>query len=389
MNEKAVMSATVSLHKLKDSSVAKLAITDKQGEFEFDKIADGKYFVSVSAVGFKKVYSSSVDINSANNIVAHTDFQLSTASQSLGQVVVTAKRPLVENKIDRTVLNVEASITNAVLTALDVLEKSPGVSVDNNGVISLKGKQGVIVLMDGKQTYLSGNDLATLLKNMPANQLDQIEIMTQPPAKYDASGNSGLINIKTKKNTQKGYNGSVNLGYIQAIYPKTTNNFNFNYRNSKINLFSNYSYSYWVGFSDINIDRYFGRTADKFDALFDQFKFKKGWGAEISGFYRTKLLVSGLIIGEPMGVLSFGASKQILKGKGNIRLNLNDPFWLQYFRGYTKFGNIDTHIQSKWDNRRIVLNFSYRFSKGQNVQQRRRNGGASDEQNRVGQGTQQ
>ena len=112
---------------------------------------------------------------------------------------VVSKRPLIENKIDKTVVNVDAAPTNGGLSALEVLEKSPGVTVDNDGNISLKGKSGVTVLIDGKETYLTATDLANYLKNMPSNEVDQIEIMTQPPAKYDASGNAGLINIITKK----------------------------------------------------------------------------------------------------------------------------------------------------------------------------------------------
>jgi outer membrane receptor for ferrienterochelin and colicin len=116
---------------------------------------------------------------------------------------------LVEQKIDRTIVNVDAAVTNVGATALEVLENSPGVQVDRDGNVSLKGKQGVLILIDGKQSYLAGPDLAALLASMSASQLDQIEIMTNPPAKYDASGNSGVINIKTKKNKQRGFNGSL------------------------------------------------------------------------------------------------------------------------------------------------------------------------------------
>ena len=114
---------------------------------------------------------------------------------------------LIERKIDRTVINVDAAISNEGSTALEVLEKSPGVTVDKDGNISLKGKQGVMIMLDGKPSYLTGPELANLLRSMPSNNLDQIEIMTNPSAKYDAAGNSGIINIKTKKNKQKGFNG--------------------------------------------------------------------------------------------------------------------------------------------------------------------------------------
>ena len=138
-------------------------------------------------------------------------------------------------------INVDASPTNTGLNALEVLEKSPGVTVDNDGNISLKGKQGVMILIDGNPTYMSGADLAALLKNMQSSSLDQIEIMTNPPAKYDAAGNSGIINIKTKKGIVKGMNGIVMLGYTQGLYGRFNGGVNLNYRNDKVNLFGGYN----------------------------------------------------------------------------------------------------------------------------------------------------
>jgi hypothetical protein len=135
----------------------------------------------------------------------------------------------------------------------------------------LKGKQGVIILMDGKPTYLSGQDLANLLRNMSAAQLDQIEIMSQPSAKFDASGNSGVINIKTKRNKTVGFNGSITLGYTQGVYPKSSNSFNINYRKGKVNLFANYGYSYFKGFNEMTINRKFrDRNTDLITGEIDQ-----------------------------------------------------------------------------------------------------------------------
>ncbi len=152
-------------------------------------------------------------------------------------------------------VNVDASSTNSGLSALEVLERSPGVTVDNDGNVSLKGKQGVIILVDGKPTYLNALDLSNYLKNMPANQLSQVEIMSQPPAKYDASGNSGLINLVTKKTHNDGFSGTVTSSAIVAKYFKNTNSLNFNWKTGKINFFGNYGYSWWEGFNDIENDK--------------------------------------------------------------------------------------------------------------------------------------
>ena len=254
--QRTIGSATISLLRTKDSSVVKMNIADKTGKFEFENIADGKYLIGVTAVGHQKAYSDMFEINGSNT-VSLSVIQLVPQSKSLGEVIVNSKKPLIEQKIDRTVVNVEAAVTNVGSTALEVLEKSPGITVDKDGNISLKGKQGVIVLIDGRQTYLGGADLANMLRSMNANQLDQIEIMTNPPAKYDAAGNSGIINIKTKKNKQFGYNGSANVGYGQGRYPKFNEGLNFNYRNGKVNLFTNLSHNYNKNFNELNIQRNF------------------------------------------------------------------------------------------------------------------------------------
>lgn len=284
---KGINGVTVSLLQAKDSSLAKAALSDKSGLYEFENIKEGKYLVSFTSVGFEKKTTSIIDL-AANSTIKVPAVTLSQAAKGLTEVTVQAKRPLVENKIDKMVVNVDASPTNAGATALEVLEKSPGISVDRDGNISIKGKQGVIVLIDGKQTYLSGQDLANLLRNMPANQLDQVEIMTQPSAKFDASGNSGILNLKTKKNLAKGFNGTVNLSYVQGKYPKTPNSFNFNYRNSKINLFTNLSYSYWTGFNDQNLVRRFrknGALESVFDQQADQKFYSHNYNARIGMDY--------------------------------------------------------------------------------------------------------
>ncbi|HEY0732617.1 MAG TPA: outer membrane beta-barrel family protein, partial [Chitinophagaceae bacterium] len=187
---------------------------------------------------------------------------LNEAAKSLQEVTVQSTRPFVETKIDKTVVNVDASPTSAGATALEILEKSPGVIVSSEGAISLRGKQGVIVMLDGKPTYLSATDLANLLRNMPASQLDQIEIMTNPSAKYDASGNSGIINIKTKKGRAAGFNGSIMVGAGTSIYsrdgetyfrPKSQNSFNFNYKKGDLNLFGNYNPNIFRGMNTMDI----------------------------------------------------------------------------------------------------------------------------------------
>jgi len=159
----------------------------------------------------------------------------------LQQATVTGRTPPIEKKKDRTIINVDASPANTGSTVLEVLERSPGVTVDRNGGISLNGKPGVLIMIDDKPTYLNGDDLNNLLSSMNAAQVAKIELIANPPARYDAAGNAGIVNIKTKKNNNAGFNGSITTAYAQGVYPKSNNNLVVNYKKNKFNAFLNYS----------------------------------------------------------------------------------------------------------------------------------------------------
>ena len=320
--EKPVESASVGLLRAKDSAVVKLAVSDKSGQFSIENVKQGKYLVTIQAIGHAKYYSSAFDISSSNSNYTVKNIELKAASKELGAVTVVSQKPLIEQKIDRTVLNVEASVTNAGTSALEVLEKSPGVSVDKDGNISLKGKQGVQVFIDGRPTYLSGNDLANMLRNMQSSQLDQVEIMTNPPAKYDAAGNSGIINIKTKKNKQVGYNGSVTAGYGQGVYPKANASANMNYRAGKVNLFGNISYADRQRFQHLQIQRKFIDNSTKaVTSNFDQENNLRNNDKPLSGKIGLDYFVSKKTT---LGVVFNGSnSNQEFSSRGGI--NISDP----------------------------------------------------------------
>ena len=270
-NQKIIDAATISLLKTKDSSLEKSAVTDKDGNFIFENVKEGSYLVSAASLGHIKVYSGSFTISAEQSTHEVGVLQLEPSTQNLKEVVVETKKTFIERKIDRTIVNVEASISNAGSTAMEVLEKSPGITVDKDGNISLKGKQGVKVFIDGKPSYLSGPDLANLLKSMGSAQLDQIEIMTNPPAKYDAAGNAGVINIKLKKNKVMGYNGSLSASYTQGQYARTNESINMNYRNKNINLFGNYSFRKDKNYSELTIVRKFrDKDSKQLLSIFDQ-----------------------------------------------------------------------------------------------------------------------
>lgn len=250
----ALEAVNVTLMHAGDSVRVKETVTNKGGHFFFSDVADGKYMILASFVGYSRQYSQPVEI-SGQNARKVPPIVLTAASTSLTAVSVVAKRPPIETKADRTIINVDASPSNAGSTAMDVLEKAPGVTLDKDDNISLKGKQGVTVMIDGKPTYLSATQLADYLKSLPASAIDQIELMTNPSAKYDAAGNSGIINIKTKKNKMKGFNGNLNLTHTQGVYPKPSGSLNLNYRTGEFNFFLNAGYSHWEGFQVLQIQR--------------------------------------------------------------------------------------------------------------------------------------
>jgi iron complex outermembrane receptor protein len=270
--QKPLESVTISLFLAKDSSKTMTTISDKAGRFHFNSLADGRYFVNASSVGHMLSYSRVFELSVSQPSVDLEPLVLRNVSKELAAVAVIGKKPFIEQKADRMVVNVDASPSNAGSTAMDVLEKSPGVTVDKDDNISLKGKQGVNVMIDNKPTYLSASQLASYLKSLPASAIDQIELMTNPSSKYDAAGNSGIINIKTKKNKTKGFNGSVTLTHTQGEYPKPSGSLNLNYRNGKANFFLNAGYSHWEGFQNLDITRkYLDTTPSKaINSIFTQ-----------------------------------------------------------------------------------------------------------------------
>ena len=244
---------TMMLLEATDSTLVKGAISDAAGKYAFDNVGAGRYVVMAQQMGYRKTYSVPFVVDEAHPTVKLPALTMADESKSLTEVNVIAKKPFIEQLVDRMVVNVENSIVASGNTALEVLEKAPGVTIDRqNDQIQLKGKSGVIVYIDGKQTYLSQQEVSNLLKNTPSDNIATIEIITNPGSKYDAAGNSGIINIRMKKNRNFGTNGSfiigTGYGWVNNLrgtrddLPKFNTSLNLNNRSSKVNLFGNYSY---------------------------------------------------------------------------------------------------------------------------------------------------
>ncbi|HYM92948.1 MAG TPA: TonB-dependent receptor, partial [Chitinophagaceae bacterium] len=254
---------TVSLLNAKDSSVIKLAVTNDNGKFVLNISKPGHFLVTVSHVGYVPQYSKVFELTGSGDVDLPA-MQLAKVTAELKDVVVTSKKPIVEVKADKMILNVEGTINATGNNALDLLRKSPGVMVDKDENITLAGKNGLQIYIDGRPTPLSGTDLSNFLKSIQSTEIESIEIITNPSAKYEAAGNAGIINIKLKKNKTFGTNGSLNLGYGIATYPKYNAGLSLNHRDKNVNIFGNYNYNRNLNENQMTLYR------TQLDTLFDQ-----------------------------------------------------------------------------------------------------------------------
>jgi hypothetical protein len=238
----AVPFANILLLHAKDSSLVKGSISQDNGSFNINAVKYGQYLIAVSMVGFTKKYTERFTLSGGENSLAIEPIILTPLSNQLKEVTVAVKKPFIEQAIDRTIVNVANSIIGSGGTALEVLEKSPGITVDYQAeTLQMRGKEGVILQIDGKQSYLSAQDAIALLRSMPSDNIDRIELITNPSARYDAAGNSGIINIRLKKNNNIGTNGSVSLAAGSGFYARERGSFQLNHKTPKMNVFGSYS----------------------------------------------------------------------------------------------------------------------------------------------------
>lgn len=203
--------ATISLLKQEDNKVVNGTTTDEKGIFKLTNVTDGTYKMMVYFIGYKTRMKNNIVVGSANSNVTLGDIKLANTQTTLKEVTVSAEKSLIENKIDKMVYNVDKDLTSQGGVATDVLKKVPQVSVDVNGNVELQGNSNIRFLINGKPSTIFGTNLVDVLASIPASQIQSIEIITSPGAKYDAEGTGGIINIILKKNTAEGYNGNLSL----------------------------------------------------------------------------------------------------------------------------------------------------------------------------------
>lgn len=247
--------ATLSLYLKTDSNLVKGSISKDDGTFLFEQISYGAYFFKIEALGFETKFIDGILVNANELKINLNEIILKNQTEQLNEVSIIGKKPLIERKNEQTILNINNSILATGNTALEILSRAPGVTISNDGNISLRGKSGVNVMVNGKLTYLSSDQIINLLRNTNGNSIETIALIHNPSAKFDAAGSGGIINIKLKKNENYGTNANLILGGGYGSYYKSNGGINFYHRNQKINLFGSYDYSNNEEFENLALKR--------------------------------------------------------------------------------------------------------------------------------------
>lgn len=333
-----------------DSALVKIQVGDNKGSTVFS-LSPATYLLRISRISYQPQW---LMVIAGKENLRIPPVILQPVSSALTNITISARKPFVELKPGKTVVNMEASITSIGASALEALEKMPGITIDKDGNISLKGKSGVNILIDGKPTYLDASQLATMLGTMNSSQISQVEIMENPPARFDASGNAGVINIKTKKNKQKGFSGSISSTYSQGNYPRSNNNIQMNLRTGRWNIFANYSLNKNDLFTRIYaLRRYFENDGKTINRQLEQPSFIKYKG--LSNNLRTG--VDYAITDKTSIALGLSVFSMNRKGIGN-----NKAEWMD------AMGMTDSIIQTRsendidWNNAGMNLNFIHLFN---------------------------
>ena len=255
---------SVRLFSVSDSTVVGGIYTDSTGAFLLDNIEDGNYFIKTSFSGYRDKTISNLTISSENRKIKLGNIGLSIDSElNLDEIQVFGEQDLLKTGIDKKVYNVGQDLSGRGGTVSDVLNNVPSVEVDQDGNVILRGDANVTILIDGRPSSLSGGNGQSLLDAIPANSIERIEVVTNPSAKYDPDGTSGIINIVLKKNKLRGFNGmlSLNAGTGNLLNANAA----LSYRNPVLNVYANYSLQYREGYrnNDGLLEQYFGDSLSR------------------------------------------------------------------------------------------------------------------------------
>ncbi len=278
---KGIEYVTVSLQRMPDSVTINGATTSKRGEIRIENIPFGSYRLKASFIGYKSTFTEVFKITQQESVVDLGTIKLISSSKSLNEIEITSEKVDFSNQLDKKTYNVGKNITNIGGSATDILQNIPSVNVDIDGIVSLRGSENVTILIDGKPSTLTGANRQAILQQLPASAISEVEVITNPSAKYDADGMAGIINIKTKKDKLKGFN--ANTQATVGTNDKYSFNLGINNRTSKYNLFANYSFRH-------ERRDFFGRgeQTNYFDTVNNSFKSKSD-GYTINDFHTGRV----------------------------------------------------------------------------------------------------
>ena len=358
--------ATVSLLSLPDSNLVTGAITDDQGKFEIKGIEKGNYTLKVSFLGYESVYQNLGEINKSLDI---GEITISESGQKLEAVTITGEQRAVEVKIDKKVYNVEKDLNNVGANALEALNNAPSVTVDVDGVVSLRGDEGVRILINGRPLNIP---VKQFLESTPASQIEKIEVITNPSAKYNPEGTSGLINIILKKNNKAGINGNLNLGLGYGVYAKNNNSLNLNLQKGKFNSYINYGYG--------NNKRWNGGTTDRSYYPGDTttvYQFIEDEGSHHSVSHNIKIGTDFFANDKNVFYLSYGLFQNQTDGENIMESKFSNERSYSSLNSYSiresdldrrdVNHNINLGWQKKFDKDGHTLDVDVNYDKGENI----------------------
>lgn len=351
-NQNGIDLALISLMRISaDSTYIRTEYTDQDGSFQMKQVPPGEYILQVNLLGYEE-YTQEISLKEGQLLVNLPAIILTQTENLLDEVIISGKTPAIERKLDRTIVNMDAMISGSGGDVLDALERAPGITVENDGNILLKGRSGVTVYINDKPTYLSGSDLESYLRSLPAGSVKQIEIITNPPAKYEAAGNSGIINIILKRNTLAGFNGNVSLSYRQAIYNGSNNSLNLSYNKNKLSISGSLSVGFYESFQDLNINRYYRNEADERLSSFEQNSF---------GFRSGKYLNSSLSADYYLTDITILGASMRLNTSPSTRQNDNTSLVRDAENILTQRVLADNSTESTFDNQLFNLYFNHKL----------------------------
>jgi iron complex outermembrane receptor protein len=304
-NGRPVEGAVIIIKKPKDSVYSRSVNSDRSGAFKFENLKNGNYSLLIKHIGYREFEKAPLTIDAVNVSINLADIRLDSAANQLQEVIIRAdQKPYTEQKIDRTIVNAGQLLSNTGVSAVEVLNNAPGVEVTDD-VISLRGKQGVTIYIDGRQTFLDGAALINYLKSLPSGTIEKLELMPVPPAKYHVAGKSGLINVITKKNHTDGFNGSLSATHGQGRYAKSNYSLNLNYKKGTVNFFGNVAYSSNNNYYKVDRKREFTFTNPTDNYTIDQYNmetsnrksihYKFRFDADVNAHNSIGLMVDGAI----------------------------------------------------------------------------------------------